>query len=154
MTLVLHKLYWLSIQEHVKFKVACLVCQMLSGQAPLYLADDCCLVSDSTQRSLWSADVLTCVVSWTFSSYDDRTFAVARPCLWNSLRVQLHKLDITDGLFRWQLKGHLLSELWTRRSVTSDTSHLTKTFTHLLTYFLSTHYNFAVILCAVIKDIT
>ena len=29
---------------------------------PLYLADDCRLVSDSTRRSLRSADVLTCVV--------------------------------------------------------------------------------------------
>ena len=31
-------------------------------QTPLYLADDCCLVSDSTRRSLRSADVPTCLV--------------------------------------------------------------------------------------------
>jgi len=46
-------------RERVKFKVACLVRQTLSGQAPLYLAEDCCLVSDSTRRSLRSADVST-----------------------------------------------------------------------------------------------
>ena len=34
-----------------KFKVACLGRQSLSGQAPLYFADDCRLVSDSTRRS-------------------------------------------------------------------------------------------------------
>jgi len=55
--------------------VACLVHQSLSGQAPLYLADDCRLVSDSTRRSLRSADGSTCVVLQILSSYGDRTFA-------------------------------------------------------------------------------
>jgi len=116
----------------VKFKVTCLVCQWLSGQVPLYLADDCCLVSDSNRRSLWSADVPTCVVPRTLSSYGDRTFAATGPRLWNSLPVQLRNPDITYGLFRWQLKGHLFWEAWTRRSVTSDMRHLRKTLTYLL----------------------
>ena len=77
------------------------------GQAPLYLADDCCLVSDSTQRSLRSADVPTCAVPRTVSSYGDRTFAAAEPRLWNCLPVQLRNPDITYGLFRRQLKAHL-----------------------------------------------
>ena len=41
----------LPIRERVKFKVACLVRQSLFGEALLYLADDCCLVSDNTRRS-------------------------------------------------------------------------------------------------------
>ena len=88
----------------------CLVRQSLSGQAPLYLADDCRLVSDSTRRSLRSADVLTCMVPRTLSSYGDRTFAAAGPRLWNSLPVQLSNPDITYGLFRRQLKGHPFRE--------------------------------------------
>jgi len=44
-------------------------------------ADDWRLVSDSTQRSLRSADVSTCVVPRTLSSYGGRTFAAAGPCL-------------------------------------------------------------------------
>jgi len=80
------------------------------GQAPLYLADDCRLVSDSTRRSLQSADVSTCVVPRTLSSYGDRTFAAAGPRLWSSLPVQLRNPDITYGLFRRQLKGHLFRE--------------------------------------------
>ena len=79
-------------------------------QAPLSLADDCCLVSDSTRRSLRSADVPTCVLPRTLSSYDDRTFAAAGPRLWNSVPVQLRNPDITYGLFRRQLKGHLFRE--------------------------------------------
>ena len=43
--------------------------QSLSGQVPLYLADDCRLVSDSTRRSLRSADISTCVLPRTLSSW-------------------------------------------------------------------------------------
>ena len=134
--LVLYELHGLPIRERVKFKVACLVCQSLFGQAPLYLADDCSfLVSDSTQRCLRSADVPTCVVPRTLSSYGDRTFAAAGPRLWNSLLVELRNPDITHGLFRQQLKRHLFQEAWTRRSVTSDMRRLRKTLTYLLTFY-------------------
>ena len=58
-------LHRLPIRERVKFKIARLVRQSLFRQAPLYLADDCCFVPDSTRRSLRSADVPTCVVPRT-----------------------------------------------------------------------------------------
>ena len=101
----------------IKFKVTCLVRQSLSGQVTLYLAGDCCVVSDNTRRSLRSADVPTCLVPRTLSSHGDRTFAAAVPRLWNSLPVQLRNSDITNGLFRRQLKGHFFgmyehSALW------------------------------------------
>ena len=98
------------LRERVKFKLACLVRLSLLRQVSLYLSDDCCLVSDSTRRSLRSADVPTCVVPRTLSSYGDRTFEAAGTRLWNSLPVQLHNLDITHGLFRRQLKRHLFRE--------------------------------------------
>jgi len=88
-TPVLRELHCLPIREREKFKVACLVRQSLFGKVPLYLANDYCLVSDSTRRSLRSDDVPNCMVPRTLSSYCDRTFAVARPGLWNSLPVQL-----------------------------------------------------------------
>ena len=56
------------------------------------------------------ADVLTCVVLRTLSSYGDRTFAATGPRLWNSLPVQLRNPDITYRLFQRQLKGHLFRE--------------------------------------------
>ena len=118
------------IWEHVKFKVVCLVCQSLSRQAPLYLADDCCLVSDSTRHFQRSDDVPTCMVPRTFGSYGDRTFAAAGPRLWNSLLNP----DITYGLFRRQLKGHLFHQAWTQRSVTYDMWRFRKTLTYLLNY--------------------
>ena len=66
----------------------------------------------------------------TFSSYGDRTFAATGPRLWNSLPVQLRNPDVTYGLFRRQLKGHLLREARTRRSVTSDMRRRRKTLTY------------------------
>ena len=68
---------------------------------------------------------LTSRLAWyrehSYSSYGDRTFAAAGPRLWNSLPVQLLNPDVTYGLFRRQLKGHLFgNHAWTQRSVTSD----------------------------------
>jgi len=128
------------IRERVKFKVACLVRQ---SPVPLYLADDRRLVSDSTRRSLRSADVSTCVVPRTLNSYGNRTFAAAGPRLWNSLPVQLRNPDITYGLFRRQLKRHLFREAWTRRSVTYDMLRQRKTLlTYLLANFLYATHKF------------
>ena len=111
----------------------CLVRKSLSGSAHLYLADDCCLVSDSTRHSLRSADVPTCIVPRTLSSYGDTTFAAAGPRLWNSLPVQLRNPDITYRLFRRQPKGHLHIKTAFCETVTSDMRRLRKTLTCLLT---------------------
>jgi len=111
----------------------CLLYTRMSGlpvwQAPLYLADDCCLVSDSTRRSLRSADVPTCVVPRTLSSYGDRN------CPWNSLSVQLRNPDITIRTVQTTLlKGHLFGKhehgaLWLLICGALEK--------HLLTYLLS-----------------
>jgi len=66
----------------------------------------------SSLTALLSADILTCVVLRTLSSYGDRTFAAVGPRLWNSLSVQLRNPDITYELFRRRLKGHLFQETW------------------------------------------
>jgi len=108
-TLVLRELHWLPIRERVKFKVACLVRQSLSGG----------------RLSTWPTTAVSCptalgalcgqltfrrVVPRTLSSYGDRTFAAAGPRLWNTLPVQLRNPDITYRLFRRQLKEHPFRE--------------------------------------------
>jgi len=142
-TPVLRELHWLPITERVKFKLACLVHRWLSGQSPAYLADDCRLVSDSTCRSLRSADVPTCVVPRTYNSYGDRTFAAAGPRLWNSLPVQLRNPDISYGRFRRQLKGHLFGNdehgaPWP--SICSAIENVLLIYLHIVT---SLHENFS-----------
>ena len=109
-----------------------LVRQSLSGQAPVYLADDCWLVSDSTRRSYavnWRSNLRGATNT---QQVRRQSLVDAGPRLWNSLSVQqLRNPDITYGLFR--LKGHLFREAWTRRSVTSDRRRRRKTLTYLLT---------------------
>ena len=99
-TPVLCELHCLSIRKHVKFKVACLVHQSPSGQAPPYLAEDCCLVSDSTRHSLQSDDIPTCVVPRTLSSYNDRTFAAAGLACGTLFRSNC-AIDFTYGLLNF-----------------------------------------------------
>jgi len=99
------------------------------------LADDCSLVSDSTRRSLRSADVPTCMVPRTLSSFGDKTFTAAGPRLWNSSGPELRNPDITYGLFRRELYGHPFRELpYEHGAVSSDMWRLRKTLTYLLTY--------------------
>ena len=62
------------VAERVKFNVTCLVSQSLSEQVSLYLADNCCLVSDST-RALYGQ--LTFRLAWCHEHSavnGDRTF--------------------------------------------------------------------------------
>ena len=47
-TPVLRQLHWLPVRQRVTFKLACLV----SGNAPMYLADDIYLLSESDRRQL------------------------------------------------------------------------------------------------------
>jgi len=51
-TPVLRQLHYLPVRQRVTFKLACLVCQSLSGNAPKYLADDIHLLSESNRRQL------------------------------------------------------------------------------------------------------
>jgi len=108
-TKVLRELHWIPTRKRVKFKLACLVHQSLFGQSPAYLADDCRLVSDSTCRSLRSADVPTCVVPAAAMATEPLQL-LHGPRLWNSLPVQLCNPCISYGRFRRQLRGSSLRE--------------------------------------------
>ena len=61
-TPILRQLHWLPVRQWVTFKIAVLVFQCLTGQAPAYLADDCQLTSDVSTRRLRSTDTAMCVV--------------------------------------------------------------------------------------------
>jgi len=97
-TPVLCELHRLPIRERIKFKVACLVQLSLSRQVLVYLADDCCLMSDSIQRSLQSADVQTCMVLRTYSSYGDKTFVATGPR--SNCAMQTIPMDCFDDSWR------------------------------------------------------
>jgi len=69
---VSHQLNWLPVRHCIEFKVACLVHQLLSGQAPGYMSDDCRLVSETGWRVLRSVSIMMYGVADTkqeFCSY-------------------------------------------------------------------------------------
>jgi len=75
-----------------------LVCRSLTGTAPVYLADECTLVTAAGRCPLQSADNRTCLVTRSRNQFGDRCFATAGPTLWNSLPEQLRQRDITFGV--------------------------------------------------------
>jgi hypothetical protein len=102
-TPVLRELHWLPVKQRIKFKVACLVFQSLSNQAPAYLIDDCHLVTGSRR----SADFRTCIVPRTHNKFGDRSFSASGPHLWNTLPKALRQPDISYEQFKRQLKTFL-----------------------------------------------
>jgi len=106
-TPILRQLHWLPVRQRVNtFKIAVLVFQCLTGQAPAYLADDCQLTTDVSTRRLRSTDTTTCVVRRSNNSFGDRCFAAAGPRLWNTLPLKLRHCD-SLGQFKRLLKTYL-----------------------------------------------
>ena len=108
-TPILQQLHWLPVRLRVNFKIAVLVFQCLTGQAPGYLAEDCQLVADVSVRRLRSADTATCVTRRTSNIFvGDRCFAAAGPRLWNSLPINLRQCRTLEQ-FKRLLKTFLFS---------------------------------------------
>jgi len=88
----------------VDFKISTLVYRSLAETAPVYLADECTLVTAAGRRPLQSADYRTCLVKRSRNQFGDRCFATAGLTLRNSLPEQLRQPDITFGQFKRSLK--------------------------------------------------
>jgi len=106
LTETLTPLYNLQCIPTGNFKIAVLVFQYLTGQAPAYLADDYQLTSDVSTRRLRSTDTAMCVIRRSNNSFGDRCYAAAGPRLWNTLPVHLRQCD-SLGQFKRLLKTHL-----------------------------------------------
>jgi len=111
-TPILRQLHWLPVRQRVTFKIAVLVFQYLTGQAPAYLADDCQLTSDVSTRRYRSTYAATCVVRRSNNSFGDRCFAAAGPRVWNMLLIHLRLSDCLEQ-FKRLLKTHLFG-VWDR----------------------------------------
>jgi len=91
------QLHWLPVHRRVDFKISTRVYRSLAGTAPVYVADECTLVTAAGRRLLRSADNRTCLVKRSRNQFGDRCFATAGPTLWNSLPEQLRQPDISFG---------------------------------------------------------
>ena len=80
-----------------------LVCRLLAGTAPVYLADECMLVTAAGCCPLRSADNWTCLVKRSCNQFGGPCFDTAGPTLWNSL-PELQEPDITFRQFKLSQK--------------------------------------------------
>jgi len=134
---VFRLLHWLSVCQHVDFKVATLVHRSLSGNSASYLSDDCRLVANAHERWLHSTERRTCIVTRTHSTFGDRAFAAAGPGLWNSLPPHLRDADLPYSRFRRSLKTFLFGQ-WGHGAVrTTLAAPSRNNLTYLLTYLLT-----------------
>jgi len=122
--------HWLPVQQRLVFKIAILVHRNLSGNDPVYLADDCLLVADARVRQLHAADTGTLIVSRTRSRFGDRTFATTEPQVRNSLPPNVRLCGLSYGQFGWLLKTILFGEwglgtVWTVFVTTTNRNILT-----------------------------
>jgi len=62
-----------------------LVYRSFAGTAPVYLADECTLVTTAGCNPLRSVDNQTCLIKRSCNQFGDHHFATARPMLWRSL---------------------------------------------------------------------
>ena len=123
--------YQLPVRQRVLFQLSTVVYRSLAGTAPVYLADECSLVTATGSCSLRSADSQTCVVKRSRNLFSDRYFATAGPTLWNSLPEQLWQPDITFRLFMRSLKTF---NVWLAEPRCLGTFTFSAPTTNILTY--------------------
>ena len=112
-TQLLMQLHWLSVPEHIQFKLAVLVFRCLYGTAPPYLTDQLQPLAalDSRRRLRSSASArLDIPLAWR-TTIGDRAFCVAGPRVWNSLSSSMQNPPSLP-VFRWLLKCKLHSRCY------------------------------------------
>ena len=72
------------MKQRVDYKLATLVYNLLRGQAPSYLVDDCQPIADSRRPRLPSAHANVLTVPRTNTRLSDRSFLVTGPRIWSS----------------------------------------------------------------------
>jgi len=86
-------LHWLPVRRLVDFEISTLAYHSLADTAPVYLVDECMLVTEAGHHPVRSADNRTCVVKRSRNQFGDCCFATTGPTLWNSMPKQLRQPD-------------------------------------------------------------
>ena len=109
-TPMLHQLHWLKIPQRVEFKSCLTTFKCLNGLSPSYLSNFCVpLSTNSTRMNLRSVEsgklsVPKCKTVY----YDDKSFPVAGPRMWNDLPTTIRHSQSVD-IFKRNLKTYLFT---------------------------------------------
>ena len=104
-TSCLRQLHWLPVKLRIDFKIVVLVFKCSTGGAPAYLRDP--ISVRSFRRGLCAANsgILLNVPRNSRSTFLDRSFAVAGPCLWNDLPLCIRSKSLLAD-FKVSVKTH------------------------------------------------
>ena len=107
-TPILKQLHWLPIKRRIEFKILLHVFRCINDTAPRYLADmlkgQC-----STGRTRSSQQHLLEVPRTKLVSFDDRSFNVVGPRLWNALPITIKRIETVPQFIK-ALKTHIFKE--------------------------------------------
>jgi len=119
------------------FKISTLVYRSLAGTTPVYLADECTLVTAAGRHPQQSVDNWMCLVKRSHNQLGDHCFATTGPTLWNSLPEQLWQPDITQTI-QTIVENIYVRLVGLRCLVSEHWGRLLEIFllTYLLTYLL------------------
>ncbi len=103
-TPILEQLHWLPVRLRIQYKILMQVFKALHDQGPIYIRD--LLDKYTPMRTLRSGSDLLLVDPRTRTSFGDRAFSKAAPCLWNKLPASVRHSE-TLVIFKRRLKTHL-----------------------------------------------
>jgi len=106
-------LHWLPVTARIQFKIAALTFNCVRGTGPVYLKQAIWPVSESSRRSLRSADRGDLFVLRANTSIGQRSFSIAAPAVWNALPPDLRSPLNSRRQFRSKLKTHLFRQAYT-----------------------------------------
>ena len=109
-------LHWLSVRQHILYRVSTIAWRCILGVAPAYLSELFVLSSSCPgRRSLRSASCDDYLIPRSYSATkQNRAFSAAGPSIWNGLPLELHSLprDFSSSFYSL-LKTFLFVRAWT-----------------------------------------
>jgi len=136
---LLKQLHWLSIEWHIKFKIACIIYKTISTTQPAYLYSS--LKHYTPSRTFRSSDSKLLFVLRVRTCFGSRSFAVAARTIWNSLPLAIRS-SVSTYSFRCQLKTFFYNlAFWPLQCPTrpraSDSAGLSLTLCTLQIYLIT-----------------
>ena len=108
-TTLLEKLHWLPISERIKYKVACMSFNAISGSGPAYLSELLHVYTPSRALRSYSDTHMLKIQQYKRKSHGFRAFSCFGPHIWNSLSQALRHCS-TLSSFKTKLKSFLSSQ--------------------------------------------
>ena len=110
---VLCKLHWLPVRQRLQYKIALLTFKALNSMALSCISDLLTKFDREWELHSTSTNRLNVPAAGNTNYYNDRTFSIAAPIVWNNLPAHLRTMS-SFNLFKQELKIHILrSAYWT-----------------------------------------